>query len=391
MGGILGLKRLRYVFFLVWIICLVAGRGSISYADDADEPHIAAQSAILIEASTGRVIWEKQADDRHYPASMTKIMTALLGLDIISPHTEIFISPEAAATEDCPLGIRAGDCLTAEELLTGMMMVSDNGAAVAVAEQIDGSTAEFARRMNEKAQELGMEHTHFSNPNGLTDPNHYSTARDMARLAKYAMENPSFRRMVSQRERVIRWTLPRNGHLLVLNTNKLLGSYGGTTGIKTGWTSAAGGCLAASARRNGVELIAVLMQTSGPEERFTDAEKMLSYGFSHVRMVRGMAKEKISRRVWVKGGTQASTWLHPVSDIDYPLIHGEDPGKYSLRYDVPRVMTAPIRKGEVAGRILICYEGQPVGSVDMTADSVSQGFSIASWLVQLFEGLLVRL
>lgn len=253
------MKRLRYVFFLVWTICLVAGHGSTSYANDTDEPYIAAQSAILIEASTGRVIWEKQADDRHYPASMTKIMTALLGLDLISPHTEMFISPEAAATEDCPLGIRAGDCLTAEELLTGMMMVSDNGAAVAVAEQIDGSTAQFARRMNEKARELGMEHTHFSNPNGLTDPNHYSTARDMARLAKYAMENPSFRRMVSQRERMIRWTLPRNGHLLVLNTNKLLGSYGGMTGIKTGWTNAAGGCLAASARRNGVELIAVLM------------------------------------------------------------------------------------------------------------------------------------
>ena len=352
------------------------------------EPQITARSAILIEASTGRVIWEKNADEEHYPASTTKMMTGILGLESLPPHSEVFISPNAAGTEDCFLDIHAGERLTAEELITGMLMVSDNGAAVAVAEQVDGSVGAFAKRMNARAKELGMNHTHFANPNGLPNPDHHSTVRDMAKLAQYVMQNKKFREIVGQKDRTISWTFPKNKRLAVSNSNKLLGHYEGITGIKTGWTQISGGCLAASAKRNGVELIAVLMQTPTPDDRFSDARKILDYGFSQVHMVKGISKERVKCTAWVKDGTQATVKLHPVSDVNYPIIGGETADHYTLSYDVPKVLTAPLKEGDPVGKVIIDYDGQAVGSVEMTADKVQKGFSISSWLVGVFERLL---
>ncbi|TYZ22536.1 D-alanyl-D-alanine carboxypeptidase family protein [Selenomonas ruminis] len=386
------MKVFRGIMAGILTVCLLAIQLPAAMSQGCDaEPQVTAQAAILIEASTGRVIWEKNADEEHYPASTTKMMTGILGLENIGPRTEVFISPQASGTEDCFLDIHAGERLTAEELITGMLMVSDNGAAVAVAEQVDGSVPTFANRMNAKAKELGMEHTHFENPNGLPNPNHHSTVRDMAKLARYAMENPKFREIVGTKNRTIKWAFPATKQLAVENTNKLLGRYKGMTGIKTGWTSAAGGCLAAAAKRNGVELIVVLMKTPTPDDRFRDAEKILDYGFSHVTMVKGISKERVSRNVWVKNGKEASTTAHLVSDIDYPLINNESPEKYTVTYDIPRVVSAPVKEGEVIGKAVIKYDGKAVGSVDVAAGKVNKGNSIGSWLVSLFEGLLVRL
>lgn len=384
----------RRILAGVLTLCLLMIQLPVSIAQGAaenvPEPQITAKAAILIEASTGRVIWEKNADEQHYPASTTKMMTGILGIENLPPHAEVFISPNAAATEDCPLDIHAGERLTADELITGMLMVSDNGAAVAVAEQLDGSVGAFAKRMNAKAQELGMDHTHFVNPNGLPNPNHYSTVRDMAKLARYAMEDKKFRDIVGQKNRMINWLFPKTKHLAVENTNKLLGHYEGMTGIKTGWTQISGGCLAASAKRNGVELIVVLMQAPAPDDRFSDARKILDYGFSQVRMVKGLSKDRVKCTAWVKGGTQATVNLHPVSDINYPLIGNEAAEHYTLEYDVPKVLSAPLKEGEPVGRIVIKYDGSPVGNVDLAADKVQKGFSLGSWLVDVFEGILKR-
>lgn len=384
------MKMFRGILTGIVTICLLAIQNPVLLAQGSgDEPQITAKAAILIEASTGRVIWEKNADERHYPASTTKIMTALLGLENIGPRTEVFISPDAAETEDCFLEIRAGERLTAEELITGMLMVSDNGAAVAVAEQVDGSVGAFAGRMNEKAQEIGMKHTHFANPNGLTNPDHYSTPRDIATLARYAMEQEKFREIVCQKNRIISWAFPKK-YLSVENTNELLENYEGMNGIKTGWTQAAGGCLAASARRGGVELIAVLMQTPTPEDRFADARRMLDYGFDKVRMVKGISQERVTRKIWIKDGKEASVEAHLVSDIRYPLIDGESPEHYTVAYDVPKVLAAPLKEGEIVGKAVIRYDGEPVGSVDLAAGRVEKGFSFSSWLVGLLEGILNR-
>lgn len=386
------MKVFRNVITGMLIVCLLMIQMPMVWAQGCEDgPQVTAKAAILIEASTGRVIWEKNADEEHYPASTTKMMTGILGLENIGPHTEVFISPHASGTEDCFLDIRAGERMTAQEIITGMLMVSDNGAAVAIAEQVDGSVPAFANRMNAKAKELGMENTHFENPNGLPNPNHHSTVRDMAKLAKYAMENPKFREIVGTKKRRIQWAFPAAKQLQVENTNKLLGNYKGMTGIKTGWTSAAGGCLAASAKRNGVELIVVLMKTPTPDDRFRDAEKILDYGFSHVTMVKGISKDRVAQNIWVKNGKEASTTAHLVSDIDYPLINNESPEKYSVSYDIPRVVSAPVKEGEIIGKAVVKYDGTPVGSVDIAAGKVNKGSSIGSWLVGLFEGLLVRL
>ncbi len=357
----------------------------------AEEPAITADAAILIETETGRVIWEKNAEERRFPASMTKMMTCILALENVSPRAEIFITPNAEQTEDTPLGILAGERLTADALLTGMMLCSDNGAAVAVAEHIDGGVTSFAKRMNEKAAELGMKDTHFANPNGLPNPMHYSTAHDMARLARYAMRNKAFRSIVGQQNAGIRWTFPKDKFLPVENTNKLLGHYDGITGIKTGWTNAAGGCLAASAERKGVSLIAIVMHAPTPNDRFDDARKMLDYGFRHVTMVRGITSSRTARMVWVKGGQEARTFVRPVEDINYPIIDGEDAKNYTIHCDVPSVIAAPAKDGEIVGKMTLLYKGEPVGTVNMAADKVLPGFSIGSFFVGLFEGVINRI
>ena len=177
---------LAAAWLCIWV--LAPGR-----AWAADAPTISAASAIVIEASTGRVVYEKDADTKRSPASMTKMMTCLLALDLLGRHQDILMTPAAYQTEDCPLEFAAGDMFSAEELVRGMMLVSDNGAAVALAEAAAGSVPAFVNKMNDEARALGMDDTHFANPNGLTNPAHYSTARDMARLARHAQGLPRHR------------------------------------------------------------------------------------------------------------------------------------------------------------------------------------------------------
>ena len=364
---------------------------SAAVASDVMEPTIAAQSAIVIEASTGRVVYEKNADMQSSPASMTKIMTCLLGLEMLGRHQDIVISKNAAETEDVPLGLQAGDVFAADELLRGMMLVSDNGAAVAIAEASAGTAQKFVAQMNDEAQKLDMKDTHFANPNGLTLPSHYSTARDMAKLARYAMTKKEFREIVAIQQAPVRWSLPKNKVLMTENSNKLLGHYDGMTGIKTGWTTAAGGCLAASAKRNGLEHIAIVMKAPDANVRFDDARKLLDYGFARTKLKRGIQRDHLKKSVWVKGAKQATVAVHPVEDINYPIIGGEDPKRYTVTYDLPKILEAPVKDGAIVGKIVLRYDGKPVGSVDLAAEKAESGFSFGSALVSVFGWMLPKL
>ena len=206
----------------------------------AAEPDITASSAILIEASTGRVMYEKNADEEMYPASLTKMMTCILALEAGTPQATVTISGDAAVVEESALELSGGDKISMSELLTGMMLVSDNGAAVAVSQYLASSPEAFAEQMNKKAREIGATHTHFHNPNGLPDSEHYSTARDLAKIAAYGMRRADFRQIVGLQARRINWQQPAAKWILAENTNELLGKFPGITGIKTGWTQAAG-------------------------------------------------------------------------------------------------------------------------------------------------------
>ncbi len=345
-----------------------------------------ADSVILIEATTGRVIYEKNADVVRPPASMTKMMTCILGLEYLVPDDRIRISQNAAYTEDSDLQLQENDVISASELLRGMMLVSDNGGAVAIAEAVSGNVASFSKLMNDKAREIGCEHTHFENPNGLPNDNHYSTARDMAKISMYCLENWDFRDIVSTQRETIHWLEPSNVTVRVENTNKLLATYKGMTGLKTGWTRAAGGCLAASAKRGDIELIAIVMHAPDTDTRFKDAETLLNYGFDRVTSIYGVDKEQVEKKVFVRNGTKGSIAVGLQDDLNYPLLRDEYRQNLTVEYDLPKVIDADVKAGDIVGKAKLKYNGRVVASVPFVAkEDVESGFSFASKIVSLSE------
>ncbi len=379
------MKRLLKIFYITAVVFVFAAK---SFAA-TPAPEITAESAILVEARTGRVIYEKNADEKRPPASMTKMLTCILGLENLSPNSEILITPTAAETESPSLALVPGDIFSAKELLTGLMLVSDNGGSVAVAQAIAGNIPRFSVMMNKKAEEIGCQNSSFANPNGLPNPDHYSTARDMAKIAAYCMQNKDFREIVSTYKTTVHWQYPENKIQEVTNTNKLLETYADATGIKTGFTRAAGGCLAAAAKRNNLELIAVVMHSENAEIRFQDAAKLLDYGFSVVKPVRKIDKARAEKVVFVRNGVKGTLQVNPESDLNFPLIEGEDEKKIKVSYKLPNVVQAEIKTGNVIGEAVVRYDGKPVVSIPMVAsENIARGFSVASMIAGLAEPLL---
>ena len=235
-----------------------------------------AECACVINGATGEVVFAKNAQTRHAMASTTKIMTAILALENSDADDVVTVTADAANQEGSAAYIEAGDKIKMKDLLYGLMLNSGNDAAYAVAEYITGSVDNFAERMNIKAEKLGLHDTHFANPSGLDAPDHYTTALDLAKLARYAMSNDDFREIVA--ERVYTATLPESGGTLTFsNHNKLLKTYEGATGIKTGYTKATGRCLVSSAKRDGMEFIAVTL--NDPND-WADHAEMLDASFA---------------------------------------------------------------------------------------------------------------
>ena len=367
---------------LILIVALIMN--SIALA--AGEPKLAAESAILVESSTGRIIYEKNPDTLHEPASMTKMLTCILALEKLDPLEEIVMGRDAVTTEDNTLDWATGDSVSARDMITAVMLVSENGGAVALAQTIAGNESKFADMMNDKAKAIGCKRSRFANPNGLPNPNHYSTASDMARIAVYCMKNPTFREIVGTRRTSIHWTYPKDKWAELNNTNELLGKYKGANGIKTGWTQAAGGCLTASAQRGEVELIAVIMRSTDHDTRFDDATNLFNYGFERVRMVDGIVSERTEKTVFVRGGKQATLRVGAAQDLNFPLMANEDPKLLKVTYELPKVVDADkgITVGKVLGEAVLRYDGKPVARVPLVArEDVAEGFSFSSLLVSI--------
>jgi D-alanyl-D-alanine carboxypeptidase (penicillin-binding protein 5/6) len=242
---------------------------------------VSAASAILMDGETGAVLFEQNADDPRPPASITKILTALVILERGRLSDAVVVSQEAARTGGFRLGLRQGQKVSLEDLLAAILIRSANDAAVAAAEHVGGGLSGFVTLMNAKAEQIGMRQSNFANPHGLDEPGHYTTARDMALLTRVALDEPSFARLVRTREATVTiWRPGRRGPLprprVILSHNKLLGRLEGADGVKTGYTDAAGRCLVASASRDGQRMIAVLMNDP---RRWTDAATLLEFGF----------------------------------------------------------------------------------------------------------------
>jgi D-alanyl-D-alanine carboxypeptidase (penicillin-binding protein 5/6) len=238
-------------------------------------PVVSARSAILVDADTGRVIWEKAANRRRPIASTTKIMTATLVLEHLPLDTVVKVPPAAVRTPLVREGLRRNERVPAWKLLNGLLIFSGNDDAYALAAATAGSKPRFVKLMNEKARQLGLRDTHYTSVSGVVDKGNYSTAWDLAALARYAMRDARFRRTVGTKIAHVKWSAPTFRKVYV-NKNQLLRAYRGADGVKTGWTTLAGHCLVASAHRGGHRLIAVLLHSVDP---YRDARRLLNFGF----------------------------------------------------------------------------------------------------------------
>lgn len=282
------MKKKKYGFILAVLMAVAVGfwlyaekHGVVDTADFSGG--ISAGQAILIDGDTGKVLYDKCADEKAYPASTTKIMTALITLETLEQHDSpigqmITVPRCAEGVEGSSLYLKAGEKISIEDLLYGLMLVSGNDAAVALAEIIGGNQENFVAMMNNKAASLGCRNTHFANPNGLFDENHYTTVRDMAVIAREAMQNEAFRQIVAAKT----WTAEReeSDYVSFYNKNKTVHQFEGGTGIKIGYTQSSGRTLVASAERDGSAMICVVM--SAPDW-FNDAYRLMEYGFQQSR------------------------------------------------------------------------------------------------------------
>lgn len=312
---------------------------------NTEGPSVSAQCAAVIHMDTGEVLFVKNGDERRAMASTTKIMTALLTLEEAAvENREVEITREMVLVEGSSMGLREGDRLTLRDLAVGMLTVSGNDAANSAAIAISGSREAFVERMNQRAQELGLENTHFETPSGLDGETHYSTALDMAKLAAAAMQNPDFAAIAGSKTAKVTFLSPEKT-VTYQNHNKLLSLYEGCTGVKTGYTKKAGRCLVSAAERDGVRLVAVTL--NAPDD-WNDHAALLDYGFSKMTTLT-FDESNYSCKVPVAGvgeitacgSSEAVTAALPVSQQ----------GAVRRVVELERFLYAPIKKGEQVGTV----------------------------------------
>lgn len=310
------------------------------YREGPPGPPLRAAAAILIEAETGTVLYAHNEHERRPMASTTKIMTALLALETTPLDAEVTVSPQAVRVTGSDAGLQPGQRLTMLELLYALMLPSGNDAANVIAEHVAGSQAAFADMMTARAQELGASRTRFANAHGLDAPDHYSTAYDLAIIARAAMRYPTFSQIVRTKE-----FEPENISRTWRNTNRLLWSFEGVEGVKTGTTSGAGYCLVAAASRSGMRLIAVVL---GSPDRYGDAVRLLEYGFERFHLLTLAAHGQVLARVNLPGGLRP---LEAVVDGDFRIVaRDEDINRLQVRVLLD-ALRPPVRARQPVGHV----------------------------------------
>ncbi len=333
---------------------------------DASELVIPAPSAILIERETGTVLYEKDADRKLEPASVTKVMTILLIAEAIDAgeigfDDTVIVSARAASMGGSQVYLKEGEEMSVREMLKCIVVSSANDCAVAMAEYLAGSEEGFVIRMNERAAELGMVNTSFKNCTGLyDDPTHLTTARDIALMSREVLSHRWIRDFTTI------WTdTIRDGTFGLSNTNKLIRFYPGATGLKTGYTSRAGRCLAASAERDGVEYIAVVLNCATTEDRFESAKTLLSYAFANYTTVKVLPGSVIPP-VPVELGK--ARFVQPVlAEEKSVVVKKSEAGSIESSVELIETAKAPVAEGDVLGRLTLTLGGEELASVDLVA------------------------
>ena len=317
---------------------------------------ISAQSAILMDSTTGRVLYNKQSDRRSLIASTTKIMTALIVCEQCNVLDRVKIPSEAVGIEGSSIYLQQGEILTVQELLYGMMLHSGNDAATALAIYCGGTVEGFVQMMNDKARVLGLNNTHFENPHGLDAADHYSTAEDLGKLSAFAMKNSIFAKVVSTKT-------ARIGERCLQNHNKLLWRLDGADGIKTGYTRRAGRILVSSATRQGRRLIAVTI--SDPDD-WEDHAKLMEMGFADYSPQMIVSKATLLGSVEVAGGHEGK--VNIISDADFYYAVGQDE-EIMISLPAPGFVYAPVVAGQKAGYAQIYLDDQWIGNVPLVFGS----------------------
>lgn len=356
---------MKLKFKIILLFCLmIIGIQTISFAD---ELNLNSEAAILVEVSTGRILYEKNSTKQMYPASTTKVLTAILVIE--NCDLDEVVTVRESALSNIPSGyvtcnLQVGEQLTVKDLLYALMIPSANDAAYVLAEYVAGSVSDFSVMMNDKAREIGCKTTHFVNPNGIHEDSHYSTAYDLYLIADYAMKNEFFRSLVAETE----YTLPATEKYpsedrVLKTTNELLNEnsrkyfYKNAIGIKTGYTSKAGNCLIGGASRDGLEFIAVVLNggttNEGLNSRYVDSKKLFEYAYDNFTLTKIIEKGSVVQSLEVEKGTKETKHLDLVIDETITVVNNKSIDMNSVipEISLKEVIEAPIAAGETIGTI----------------------------------------
>ena len=356
---------MKLKFKIILLFCLmIIGIQSVAFAD---ELNLNSEAAILVEVSTGRILYEKNSTKQMYPASTTKVLTAILVIE--NCELDEIVTVRESALSNIPSGyvtcnLQVGEQLSVKDLLYALMIPSANDAAYVLAEYVAGSVEDFSVMMNDKARQLGCKSTHFVNPNGIHEDSHYSTAYDLYLIADYAMKNEFFRNLVATTE----YTLPAtekypNEDRVLKTTNELLNEnsrkyfYKNAIGIKTGYTSKAGNCLIGGASRDGLEFIAVVLNggttNEGLNSRYVDSKKLFEYAYDNFTLTKIIEKGSVVQTLEIENGTKETKHLDLVIDETITVVNNKSIDMNSVIPEITlkEVLEAPIAAGETIGTI----------------------------------------
>ncbi len=356
----------KVLCLLLVILCFIP----VVFAEEiSDDLAFNSKSAILMDFDSGEILYRKNENEALAPASMTKIMSMLLIMEAIDNgsialDTEVTISENAASMGGSQVFLEAGEVYKVEELLKGIAIASGNDAVVAMAEKISGSVSEFVNRMNERAKELGLKSTTFKNPHGLDEEGHVSSAYDMAILARELISHEKILEFTSIYEDYLQKNDGTSTWLV--NTNKLVRFYDGVDGLKTGFTASAGYCLTATAKKNNLRLIAVVMGADTSDHRSSDISSLLNYGFNTYKTEILYAKDNILGTKRIENGTIETTDI--VLTEDYVKLLKQTQAKPNYSYNVKvEGLKAPVKKGDIVGNVEVVDEsGNVVDTLDVT-------------------------